>query len=300
MCKTNVEFIPAKTIVTRTKNHAWFGTDYNMNLYRGCSHGCIYCDSRSNCYGITNFDQVCVKQDALRIIRDDLRRKVRTGVVGTGAMSDPYNPLEKELLLTRNALTLLEAYGFGAAIATKSTLIVRDIDVLRSIAQTAPVLCKVTITAADDNLSKKIEPHAPASSQRFSAVRSLSDAGLFTGVLMMPILPFLEDTCENIVGIIRQAKECGARFIYPAFGVTLRDKQREWYLQQLESIFPGENFAEQYRRRYGSTYMCRSPQARELWRLFVGECQKNGIVYDMKEIIRLSRMGYEMQQLRLY
>ena len=125
-----MEYVPAKTIVTKTKNTQWFGTDYNMNIYRGCSHGCIYCDSRSSCYGIDNFDRVRAKQDALRVIRDDLRRKVRKGVIATGAMSDPYNPMEKELLLTRHALELADAFDFGIAVATKSDLITRDIDIL--------------------------------------------------------------------------------------------------------------------------------------------------------------------------
>ena len=123
-----MEYISAKTIVTKTKDSRWFGIDYNMNIYKGCCHGCIYCDSRSDCYQIEDFDRVRAKKDALRIIRDDLRRKVKTGVVGTGAMSDPYNPFEKELTLTRHALELVDAYGFGMAIATKSDLMVRDMD----------------------------------------------------------------------------------------------------------------------------------------------------------------------------
>lgn len=141
-----MEYIPAKSIVNRTKDPSWFGTEYNMNIYRGCCHGCIYCDSRSDCYHTDGFDQVKVKADALRIIRDDLASKAKTGVVGTGSMSDPYNPFEQEFLLTRRALTLLEAYGFGAAIATKSDLITRDIDVLASINRTMPAICKITVT----------------------------------------------------------------------------------------------------------------------------------------------------------
>ena len=129
-----MEYIPAKTIVNRTKDPGWFGTEYNMNIYRGCCHGCIYCDSRSDCYRNDDFDQVKAKADALRIIRDDLARKANPGVVATGSMSDPYNPFERDLLLTRRALILLEAYGFGAAIATKSDLITRDIDMGRIIA----------------------------------------------------------------------------------------------------------------------------------------------------------------------
>ena len=185
-----MEYVPAKTIVTRTKSTAWFGIDYNMNIYRGCCHGCIYCDSRSACYQIDHFDTVRAKEDALRIIRDDLRRKVKTGVVGTGAMSDPYNPFEKKEELTKHALQLVDAFGFGAAIATKSDLILRDIDILSDIKEHSPVLCKITITAAGDGLASKLEPGVCPSSARFEAVKMLSEAGIFTGILLMPVLPF--------------------------------------------------------------------------------------------------------------
>lgn len=154
-----MEYIPAKTIVTKVKAPAnWFGIDYNMNIYKGCSHGCIYCDSRSDCYGVEHFDKVRAKENALKIIRDDLRRKTRSGVVGTGAMSDPYNPFERELELTRHGLELCDAFEFGAAIATKSSLLERDIDILQGIAEHSPVILKITVTTADDELAAKIEP----------------------------------------------------------------------------------------------------------------------------------------------
>ena len=215
-----MEYIDAKSIVNRTKDPRWFGAEYNMNIYRGCPHGCIYCDSRSDCYQNSSFDQVRAKRDALRIIRDDLERKAKTGVVSTGSMSDPYNPFEEELLLTRRALTLLEAYGFGAAIATKSDLITRDIDVLSSIQRSMPVICKLTLTTCSDPLAAKLEPRAPSPSRRLAALERLSRAGLFTGVLMMPILPFLEDSPDNIRQIVDRAADAGARFIYPAMGKT--------------------------------------------------------------------------------
>ena len=151
-----MEYISAKTIVTKTKAPSkWFGIDYNMNIYKGCCHGCIYCDSRSDCYGVDRFDQVRAKENALEIIRNDLRRKTRRGVVGTGAMSDPYNPFERKLKLSRHALELCDAFEFGAAIATKSSLLERDIDVLQSIADHSPVLLKITVTTAEDDLAAK-------------------------------------------------------------------------------------------------------------------------------------------------
>lgn len=172
-----MEYIPAKTIVTKTKSSEWFGIDYNMNIYKGCCHGCIYCDSRSDCYQIEDFDQVRAKENALMVIRDDLRRKVKTGVVGTGAMSDPYNPFEEKLELTRHALELVDAFGFGAAIATKSTLMQRDADILESIKEHSPVLCKVTVTTVDDELAKKVEPRVAVSSERLDMIANLNGRG---------------------------------------------------------------------------------------------------------------------------
>lgn len=295
-----MEYIPAKTIVTKVKGNGWFGIDYNMNIYRGCCHGCIYCDSRSDCYQIRNFDQVCAKEEALRIIRDDLRRKVRTGVVGTGSMSDPYNPFEKELLLTRHGLELVDAFGFGAAIATKSTLLLRDLDILESIREHSPVLCKVTITTADDELAARIEPGVPVSSERFAMLEQLSSRGIFCGILLMPVLPWLEDTEENILAIVRRAHEVGARFIFAAFGVTLRNNQREWYFDQLNRLFPGQGLAERYIRQYGNQYECRSPHAAALWKRFAAECEAYGILYQMKDIVHAYRRGYEITQLNLF
>lgn len=295
-----MEYIPAKTIVTRTKSSTWFGVDYNMNIYRGCCHGCIYCDSRSECYKIEAFDRVCAKENALEIIRNDLRRKVRPGVVGTGAMSDPYNPFEREQQLTRHALELLNAYGFGAAIATKSSLVTRDIDLLREIKSHSPVLVKVTVTAADDALSALVEPGAPSSSERLGAVAKLSDAGIFTGLLLMPVLPFLEDNAENILAIVRKAKEAGARFLYPAFGMTLRDRQKEWYFQKLDTLFPGQNLRQQYARAFHNNYQCVSPHAKMLWKDFSAACEQEGLLFRMQDIIRAYKMGYGDSQLSFF
>ncbi|WP_040196845.1 SPL family radical SAM protein [Candidatus Soleaferrea massiliensis] len=294
-----VEYVPAKSIVNRVQN-GWFGVDYNMNIYRGCSHGCIYCDSRSDCYRIDRFDQVRVKEDALRIIRDDLRRKVKKGVVATGSMSDPYNPLERDLQLTRHALELLSAYEFGAAIATKSDLILRDVDVLQEIRKISPVLCKMTVTTCDDELCRRVEPHVSVSSARFAALEKLSAGGIFTGILMMPVLPFLEDTPENVLGIIDRAAHAGVRFIYPAFGMTMRQNQREWYLSKLQELFPEDGLRERYERRYPYQYQCVSDRAKPLWKLFTARCDEKGILYKMPDIIRAYRLGYEDNQLKFY
>ena len=293
----NYPVVPAKTIVTRAKSSGWFGMNYNMNIYRGCSHGCIYCDSRSDCYRDPDFDTVKVKKDALRIIRDDLRRKVKPGVVATGAMSDPYNPLEAELKITRNALELLNAYGFGIAIDTKSPLVVRDIDILKDIAEHSPVLVKVTITTADDALSRRIEPHVAPSSARFAALHRLADAGIFCGVLLMPLLPYLTDTEENIREIVRRASESGARFVYPSFGVTMRDGQREYFCTRLEEIRPG--LGTKYLSRFGTRYHCPSPN-KALWDCFKEECGRLGLLYNMRDIVSGYKMGYGDAQLTFF
>lgn len=295
-----MEYIPAKTIVTKTKAPSkWFGIDYNMNIYKGCCHGCIYCDSRSDCYGVDRFDQVRAKENALEIIRNDLRRKTRRGVVGTGAMSDPYNPFERKLKLSRHALELCDAFEFGAAIATKSSLLERDIDVLQSIAEHSPVLLKITVTTAEDDLAAKIEPHVSRPSDRFGTMKKLSAAGLYTGILLMPVLPFIEDNRDNIGEIIRRAEEAGARFIYPAFGMTLRGNQRVWYYQKLDELFPGEGLIEAYQKKYGEYYECISPNARKLWEYFSEECRKRQIVYRMEDIISQYKRPYKVTQMTL-
>ena len=293
-----MEYIPAKTIVTRTKDSAWFGADYNMNIYRGCCHGCIYCDSRSACYRIEDFDRVRAKENALQIIRDDLRRKVMTGVVGTGAMSDPYNPFERELALTRHALELIYAFGFGAAIATKSPLVTRDIDVLQEIKRQAPLLVKLTITTADDALSRKIEPGVAVSSERFLALKTLAAQGIYCGVLLMPVLPWITDTEENILEIVRLAHENGAKFIYPGFGVTLRTGQREYFYAQLDARFPG--LRARYEKRYGERYSCGSPKAKQLYARFAEACSDLGLRYKMPSIVQDYKRGYEPPQISFF
>lgn len=294
-----MQTLPAKTIVTNVKNGAgWFGARYNMNLYRGCCHGCIYCDSRSSCYRNPDFDTVYAKKDALRIVRDDLRRKAQPGVVSTGAMSDPYNPFEQTAQLTRHALELLSAYGFGVAIATKSDLICRDIDVLREVQKGAPVLCKLTITTTDDALAKRIEPHAHAPSRRFEALARLSQAGLPTCVLLMPVLPWITDSEENILSIVQEAKRAGVSYIYPAFGLTMREGQREYFYRALERAFPG--LRERYAARYGLRYTCASPRARQLWESFARACDDAGIFYRMRDITRRYQRGYDSGQLTFF
>lgn len=295
-----MEYIPAKHLLHRSRSTQWFGTDHTMNIYRGCCHGCLYCDSRSDCYQIGEFGTVRAKADALRILRDDLARKMRPAFICTGSMSDPYNPFEEELQLTRHALELIDAYGCGVAIATKSDLIARDADILASIREHSPVICKLTVTTADDGLAAKIEPNAPSPSRRLAALEKLSGTGLFAGVLLMPVLPFLEDSGQNVLAVVEGAARAGAKFIYPAFGVTMRQGQREYFLDGLERAFPGQGLKARYLRQYGDRYQCVSPRAEALWKVFAGACRERGILYDMKSIIRAAALGYGDRQLTFF
>lgn len=295
-----MQFIPAKTILSGyTGTNSWFGCNYNMNIYKGCCHGCIYCDSRSECYRVENFDEVRAKENALELLACELRSKRRGGVIGTGAMSDPYNPFEREYRLTRGALKLIEANRrFGVSIATKSDLVVRDVDVLTAINRHAPVLVKLTITTAADELCAKIEPNVAKSSKRFAALEQLAVNGIFAGILLMPVLPFLEDNEENIMAIIKRAWESGAKFIYPAFGVTLRLNQRAWYYRKLDEKFPG--LKQKYIEQFGNSYSCSSPHAGKLLQIFRCECDRYGLMYKMDEIISGYKSRCDEGQLSLF
>ena len=295
----NIPTVPAKSIVYRTQSpDEWFGLDYNMNIYRGCSHGCIYCDSRSDCFRNADFDTVKIKENTLQIIRDDLRRKAKNGIIGTGAMCDPYCHLEERLKLTRHSLELINAFNFGVAPITKSNLIVRDADILLDIKAHSPTMVRFTITTADDTLCKQLEPNVSTTSERLEALQNLAGQGIFCGVLMMPILPFINDTEENIRGILRMAKEAGAQFVYPSMGTTLRQGSREYFYAHLDKLFPG--IKEKYIKRYGMRYHCPSPNAKKLWSIFSAECERLGLLYDMKAIIYHYKAGYGDRQLRLF
>lgn len=294
-----MEEINAKSILQNVKyKEGWFGVDYNINLYKGCCHGCIYCDSRSSCYGIENFDQVRTKKDALRILENELRRKRVKGVVGMGAMSDTYNPFEKELMLSRNALMLIDRYGFGLSLETKSNLILRDLDILQNISKHSSAIVKMTITCADDTLSKIIEPNVCPSSDRFQALQTMNEAGIFAGILLMPLLPFINDTEENVLGIVRLAKAHKIPFIYPLFGVTLRENQRTHYLNKIEELFP--EAAKKTIQAYGMNYNCQSLNSTRLYALFKKACNEAGILYKMSDIIHAyQRKTVEQLQLHL-
>lgn len=282
-------------------NNSWFDINYNMNIYKGCCHGCIYCDSRSECYQIEDFDRVRAKEKAIEAIGKELKGKRRKGVIGTGAMSDPYNPFERQYELTRKALKEINRNNFGVSIATKSPLIARDIDILKEISKHSPVLIKITVTTFDDDLCKRLEPNVAPSSERFKAIKQLSDSGIYTGILLMPILPFINDAEDNIRNIVREAHNSGAKFIFAyGMGLTLRGNQRVYYYEQLNRLFSRENIVRKYINTYGDRYECESSNAKDLWKTFTEECDKYGIIYKMKNIIKGYRKNYEEEQLSLF
>ncbi len=248
-----------------------------MNLYRGCSHGCIYCDSRSTCYGMDHaFEDIEVKENALELLEVALRRKRKKCMIGTGAMSDPYLPLEKELCYTRRSLELIRQYGFGASVLTKSNLILRDLDILQDIHERTRCVVQMTLTTWEDALCKKIEPGVCTTRERVHVLKAMKDAGIPTIVWLSPILPFINDTKENIRNIIHQCADAGVYGILCfGMGLTLREGNREYFYQQLDRHFPG--MKEQYIRRYGNLYQIPSPRQKELMRIFYSECKSYGI-----------------------
>lgn len=275
-----VRFIEAKTILStvRQKPDPYFGLYYNMNLYRGCQHGCIYCDSRSICYRLGDLSDIRIKKDALNILEQELKSKRIKNTVGFGSMNDCYMPVEQEFEYTRNALHLMIKYKFPVHIITKSHLVLRDIELLQQLSSKYAAVT-ITITTYDDDLSKIIEPNAPVSSLRFEAIKKLSEAGIYCGIAFMPVLPFINDSEENIIQLLNKAKENGAKYILPYFGLTLREGQREYFYQQLDKYFP--NLKKKYVNRFGNMYNCNSPIANKLYKLLFDSCSLANIATKM-------------------
>ena len=257
-----------------------------MNLYRGCSHGCIYCDSRSKCYHMDHaFEDVEVKENALSLLEDALRRKREKCMLSTGSMTDPYIPLESELGYVRGALELAARYGFGFTLITKSARVLRDLDLLRSINEKTKCVVQMTVTTCDEELCRKIEPNVSTTAERVEALRRLHEAGIPTVVWLSPILPFINDSEENVRGILERCAGAQVRgVICFGMGLTLREGNREYFYAQLDRLFPG--LKERYIREYGTQYVVSSPRNDELMRLFHRLCAEKGMMHDNDEIFR--------------
>lgn len=258
--------------------------DNGMNLYRGCTHGCIYCDSRSKCYQMDHaFEDIEVKENALELLEKALLSKKKRCMIGTGAMTDPYVPLEEKLRMTRGALEIIERHGFGVAIQTKSCRILRDLDVLKKINDKSKAVVQMTLTTHDDVLCRILEPNVSVTSERVAALKQFRDAGIPTVVWLCPILPYINDTRENIEGILHSCIEAGVKgIICFNMGLTLREGNREYFYMQLDRHFPG--MKQRYIRAFGNAYELNSHRNEELMRLFHRTCEKAGILHDNREI----------------
>ena len=259
-------------------------SDNGMNLYRGCSHGCIYCDSRSKCYNMNHdFEDIEVKSNALELLENALRRKRKRCMIGTGAMTDPYIPLDHRLQHTRKALLLIEKYGFGVALQTKSSRVLRDLDVLKRINEKTKAVVQITLTTADDTLCRIIEPNVSTTRERFDALKTLRDAGIPTVVWLCPILPYINDTQENIRAILDMCVEAKVRGVLCfGMGVTMREGNREYFYRQLDRHFP--NIKQRYIREFGNNYVVNSPKNNVLMKLYHRTCSENGIMHSADEI----------------
>lgn len=269
-----------------------------MNLYRGCQHGCIYCDARSLCYQMNHvFEDIEVKENGLELLEAALRSRRRPCMIGTGAMSDPYIPLERELRYTRRALELIEKYGFGVTVLTKSDRILEDFDLLCRINSRTKAVVQMTLTTMDERLSRIIEPGVCTTKDRLEVLRKFRDAGVPTVVWICPILPFLNDTPENIAGIVNACGDAGVRGIINfGMGLTLREGNREYFYARLDRHFPG--LKERYIRTYGNAYDVPSPDQDALLKLFHERCEKYGIWHDNDQIFRYMSIFEEKEEAR--
>ena len=273
-----------------------------MNIYRGCLHGCIYCDARSSCYQINHtFEDVAVKYQAPELLEQALRRKRKKCMIGTGGMSDPYIPVEKELGLTRRCLELIDEYGYGLAIQTKSDLILRDLDLLKSINRKTKCVVQITMTTYDEGLCHILEPNVCTTKRRFEVLKIMQEEGIPAVCWMTPILPFINDTKENIEGLLDYCIRAEVYSIIQfGIGVTLREGDREYFYQKLDEHFPG--MKQRYIRNFGNAYEIPSPEQQTLMQVISDACRKHGIVYDAEKIfdyMRLYENKSEGQQIRL-
>ena len=290
-----MHFVDAKGILTSNLGYT------GMNVYRGCSHGCIYCDSRSKCYQFTHpFEDIEVKRNAPELLEQALKSKRRKCMIGTGAMSDPYMHCEEELQLTRRCLEIILKYGFGAAVQTKSDRILRDIDLLDEINRSAKCVVQMTLTTYDDDLCRILEPNVCNTRRRIEVLEQMRERGIPTVVWLTPILPFLNDTEENIVSILNECARVGVKGVIDfGMGLTLREGDREYYYAALDRHFPG--MKERYITRYGNAYELPSPNAKKLKAVFRQICREHGLLSTPDECFRfLNELPEKYPQMSMF
>ena len=275
-----MHFVDAKGILTVSGGYT------GMNIYRGCSHGCIYCDSRSRCYQFTHpFEDIEVKRNAPELLERALKSKRRKCMIGTGSMSDPYMHCEEELRLTRKCLEIILKNGFGAAVQTKSDRILRDLDLLDEINRSAKCVVQMTLTTYDDDLCRILEPNVCSTRRRIEVLETMREKGIPTVVWLTPILPFINDTEENITAILNECVRVGVKGVIDfGMGMTLREGDREYYYAALDRHFPG--MKERYMERYGNAYELPSPDAKKLTGIFRKICREHGILSSPDDCFR--------------
>lgn len=275
-----MHFVQAKSLIS-SKN--------GMNLYRGCTHGCIYCDSRSKIYNMNHdFEDIEVKLNSLELLKKALKSKKEKCMIGTGSMTDPYIPLESKLEFVRNSLKLIYRYGFGFTCITKSDLILRDLDLLKKINEKAKTVVQITLTTADEDLCRKIEPNVCTTKRRVEVLKKLNDADIPTVVWLTPFLPYINDTEENINELLDYCIETNVKgIICFNIGLTLRDGNRQYFYKKLDESFPG--LKNRYIEKYGSNYVLESENNRQLMDLFYKKTAENNILNKPDDVFRYLR-----------
>ena len=287
-----MHFVDAKGILSASNG---------MNVYRGCSHGCIYCDSRSKCYGFTHaFEDIEVKQNAPELLEKALRSKRKKCMIGTGSMCDPYMHCEENLRLTRRCLEVIDRYEFGATLITKSSRVLQDLELLKSIHRKAKCVVQMTLTTYDENLCRILEPNVSTTKERFETLRILKENGIPTVVWLSPILPFINDTEENLEGILDYCVRAGVHgIICFGMGVTLREGDREYFYAALDRHFPG--LRQKYHSTYGYAYSLDSPDNGKLMKKFRETCKTHGILHDVDACFQyLHELPEKYEQMRLF
>ncbi len=272
-----MHYIEAKSILS-PKN--------GMNLYRGCTHGCIYCDSRSTCYGMEHdLEDVAVKYNAPELLEAALKKKRQRCMIATGSMCDPYQPIEENEQLTRRCLEIADREAFGFTLITKSARVLRDLKLLKSINNKTKCVVQMTLTTYDEALCRILEPCVSTTRERFEALMVLRDAGIPTVVWLSPILPFINDTEENLYRLLDYCFQAQVRgIICFGMGVTLREGDREYYYEKLDAHFPG--MKERYIRTFGNSYSCISPNNERLMEIFQNECRKRDVLYNTDMVFK--------------
>lgn len=272
-----------------------------MNIYRGCQHGCIYCDARSKCYQMNHrFEDIEVKENAPELLENALKRKRRKCMIGTGAMSDPYIPLEKELKLTRRCLEIINRYGFGVTVQTKSASVMRDIDLFTKISDKSKAVLQMTLTTADESLCRIIEPNVSVTKERFETLKAFHENGIPSVVWFSPFLPFINDTKENIDGLLKYCIDAKIRgIICFGIGLTLRDGDREYFYSRLDKHFP--NMKERYIYTYGNSYQLTSSNNNVLMNRISEVCRNHGIMFGVENVFSyLHKFESKAEQLSLF